>query len=73
MSSNPNDRGSSGKNHHAEKVAQIQEVLDEADVDLWRLRGLALTEGGLVNGMYYCSKRASIYRTGSQTFFTFFV
>ena len=35
-----------------QKATRIQQVLDEAeDVDLWQLRGLALTPGGLVNGM----------------------
>jgi len=41
------------KNEYPEKVAQIQQILDEPNVDLWKLRGLALTEGGLVNGVYY--------------------
>lgn len=31
------------------KVEQIQQVLSEPEVDLWKLRELALSEGGLVN------------------------
>jgi len=34
------------------KAEEINLVLLEPDVDLWKLRELALTEGGLVNGMY---------------------
>lgn len=35
-----------------DKAKEIEAVLqdEEGDVDLWRLRGLALSEGGLVNG-----------------------
>lgn len=33
------------------KAEEIYLVLSEPDVDLWKLRELALTEGGLVNGM----------------------
>lgn len=40
----------SSKNEYAAKIAKIQQVLDEPHVDLWKLRGLALSEGGLVNG-----------------------
>jgi hypothetical protein len=36
------------------KAEQINLVLSEPDVDLWKLRELALSEGGLVNGM--CSR-----------------
>jgi hypothetical protein len=32
------------------KAEEINLVLSEPDVDLWKLRGLALSEGGLVNG-----------------------
>jgi hypothetical protein len=35
-----------------EKADDVQRVLDEPIVDLWLLRELALTEGGLVNGQY---------------------
>ena len=33
-----------------EKADEINLVLLEPNVDLWRLRELALSEGGLVNG-----------------------
>jgi hypothetical protein len=33
-----------------EKAEEINLVLLEPDVDLWKLRELALTDGGLVNG-----------------------
>jgi hypothetical protein len=32
------------------KAEEIRRVLSEPVVDLWKLRELALTEGGLVNG-----------------------
>lgn len=32
------------------KAEEINRVLGEEDVDLWKLRELALSEGGLVNG-----------------------
>jgi hypothetical protein len=32
------------------KAEEINLVLSEPDVDLWKLRALALSEGGLVNG-----------------------
>jgi hypothetical protein len=32
------------------KADEINMVLLEPDVDLWKLRELALTEGGLLNG-----------------------
>lgn len=53
-SSNPqNGAGSTHTKHeYAAKIAIIQQVLDEQDVDLWKLRGLALSEGGLVNGAF---------------------
>jgi hypothetical protein len=35
-----------------EKAQFIHLVLMEPKVDLWKLRALALSEGGLVNGMY---------------------
>jgi len=34
----------------AAKAEEIRRVLSEPVVDLWKLRELALTEGGLVNG-----------------------
>jgi hypothetical protein len=33
-----------------DKIVELQRVLAEPVVDLWRLRELALSEGGLVNG-----------------------
>jgi len=47
-----------------EKAEEINLVLLEPDVDLWRLRELALTEGGLVNGkkaVLVCSVYIYIY------------
>ena len=35
----------------AAKTQEIRRVLSEPTVDLWRLRELALSDGGLVNGM----------------------
>jgi hypothetical protein len=35
-----------------EKAEQINLVLLQPNVDLWKLRELALTEGGLVNGAF---------------------
>lgn len=34
------------------KREEILEVLTKPEVDLWKLRELALSEGGLVNGEY---------------------
>jgi hypothetical protein len=34
------------------KAEEIEAVLAADDVDLWRLRELALTEGGLINGAF---------------------
>jgi hypothetical protein len=36
----------------ASKAEEINLVLSEPDVDLWRLRELAISEGGLVNGAF---------------------
>jgi hypothetical protein len=36
----------------AEKAREIRHVLQQPLVDLWRLRELALSEGGLVNGTW---------------------
>jgi hypothetical protein len=36
-----------------EKADEINLELLQPDVDLWKLRELALSEGGLVNGMSY--------------------
>ena len=35
--------------HLSKKAEEISLLLSEPDVDLWKLRELALTEGGLVN------------------------
>lgn len=35
-----------------EKAVEINLVLNEPEIDLWRLREFALTDGGLVNGTY---------------------
>jgi hypothetical protein len=43
------------------KAEQINLVLSEPDVDLWKLRELALTEGGLVNGTFPYLSRYGIY------------
>lgn len=32
------------------KAKEIQRLLEASSVDLWKLRELALSEGGLVNG-----------------------
>jgi len=48
----PTQQSGSTKNEYAAKIALIQKVLDEPNVDLWKLRGLALSEGGLVNGEF---------------------
>ena len=39
------------------KVIEIERILDEDEIDLWALRELCLTEGGLVNGEFICSVR----------------
>jgi hypothetical protein len=36
-----------------EKALEIDLILNEPEIDLWLLRELALTEGGLVNGTYF--------------------
>ena len=35
-----------------EKAEEIDQLLKESPVDLWKLRELALSEGGLVNGKH---------------------
>jgi hypothetical protein len=47
--------GSSGYRDLQEKAQLIHFVLLEPVVDLWKLRNLALSEGGLVNGTYSTS------------------
>ena len=39
----------------AAKKAEIRLLLLEPEVDLWKLRELCLTEGGLCDGMYHQS------------------
>ncbi len=34
------------------KAEEIEKILAKEDVDLWALRELCLSEGGLVNGMF---------------------
>jgi hypothetical protein len=36
-----------------EKAEEINLTLLQPDVDLWKLRELALSDGGLVNGTYF--------------------
>ena len=36
----------------ANKAEEIRHILSEPTVDLWRLRELAISEGGLVNGTF---------------------
>jgi hypothetical protein len=45
-------------------------VLLEPKVDLWKLRALALSEGGLVNGMYttFLGRHFEKYLTSSSLF-----
>ena len=33
-----------------EKAKEISALLDQPEIDLWKLRALAISEGGLVNG-----------------------
>ena len=35
-----------------DQVEEIEKILAEDEVDLWALRELCLSEGGLVNGMF---------------------
>ena len=37
-----------------QKAKEIEAVLRDENVDLWKLRGLAISEGGLVNGSFTC-------------------
>lgn len=41
----------------SKKAEEISLILAEPDVDLWKLRELALTEGGLVNSEWIPSKQ----------------
>ena len=51
----------------SKKAKEISLVLSAPDIDLWKLRELALTEGGLVNGMFGC--RQVTYRHYERTVF----
>jgi len=37
------------------KEEEIDQILSQDEIDLWALRELCLTEGGLVNGVSLCS------------------
>ena len=50
------------------KAEEIGLVLSEADVDLWKLRELCLTEGGLVNGAFYGVLSPFCFRLCSSPF-----
>lgn len=58
---NPNNNNNNGDNNNpnqycyrlVEKAHDIDLILNEPEIDLWMLRELALTEGGLVNGMFF--------------------
>jgi hypothetical protein len=39
--------------HLVEKAVEINLILNEPEIDLWRLRELAISEGGLVNGKLF--------------------
>jgi hypothetical protein len=39
--------------HLVEKAVEIILILNEPEIDLWRLRELAISEGGLVNGKLF--------------------
>lgn len=40
----------------ASKAEEINQVLSEAEIDLWKLRELALSDGGLVDGTLLVAK-----------------
>ena len=44
-----------------EKAIEINQVLNEPEIDLWRLREFALTEGGLINGTFDSKKNPNIH------------
>lgn len=50
LSSPTNDGHKRASRLLQEKAKEIQALLDQPEVDLWKLRGLAITEGGLLNG-----------------------
>lgn len=46
-----------------EKALEIEECLSNDPVNLWHLRELALTRGGLLQGMYFVSSLPSMQRS----------
>ena len=51
--SNNNSNKSNNNNLYLQKKAEeIELLLSQPDIDLWKLRGLALMPGGLVNGTF---------------------
>jgi hypothetical protein len=44
-----------------EKRNEIEKLLGEADVDLWKLREMCLSEGGLLNGKLMLQRVCSVY------------
>ena len=42
----------SASDFQIEKTRRVQECLDQVPVSLWELRELALSKGGLMNGMF---------------------
>jgi hypothetical protein len=52
-----------------EKVDRIRQCLAQDSVDLWRLRELALTRGGLVNGRFPYSNVGYVARESLMLLF----
>jgi hypothetical protein len=50
----------------SEKADLIDRLLSEPEVDLWTLRELALTEGGLINGKLETSLNILPHTTASH-------
>jgi len=48
----------------ASKAEVINQVLSEAEIDLWKLRELALSDGGLVDGTYLLPCCFCLFLTG---------
>lgn len=48
----------------ASKAEEINQVLSEAEIDLWKLRELALSDGGLVDGTYLLPCCFCLFLTG---------
>jgi hypothetical protein len=57
------------------KAEEIELLLSQPDIDLWKLRGLALTPGGLVNGTFLKIRQKQIILFAntivSHTYFLF--